>query len=302
MSPVATRITVGAGLIAGTGAILLLDVPLSEWAGRPLLPGFWFVVLVALLSGGREFFRMLRRSGRPCHPVLGLLFIVLFPALAGTEARPCCVHEWFRERGIEPYLLLVVAMIFATFAAEILRAERAGSSMAQGLAGISWTMLVVLTVGVLGVFIVKIRNLGTSSLEGLLYLVLVLGVAKVCDIGAYAIGASLGKHKLAPTLSPKKTVEGLFGGLAGGTAAALAIGLAWGRFTWPEMLLFGAVVSTSSILGDLAESLMKRACEVKDSGSIPGFGGALDILDSILAAGPVAYLMLVLLTGPSRAG
>jgi phosphatidate cytidylyltransferase len=64
------------------------------------------------------------------------------------------------------------------------------------------------------------------------------------------------------------------------------------------MVLFGLVVSVAGVLGDLAESLIKRACGVKDSGAIPGFGGALDILDSVLAAAPVAYLALVVLTGP----
>jgi phosphatidate cytidylyltransferase len=68
------------------------------------------------------------------------------------------------------------------------------------------------------------------------------------------------------------------------------------------MLIFGTAVSISGILGDLAESLIKRACGVKDSGAIPQFGGVLDILDSMLAAGPVAYLVLVVLTRPVLVG
>ena len=130
-----------------------------------------------------------------------------------------------------------------------------------------------------------------------MFLVLMIGTVKVGDIGAYAVGSTLGRHKLVPTLSPKKTVEGLIGALAGGLAAALAIGCLWGRFAWTDMVLFGVAVSLAGVLGDLAESLVKRACGAKDSGAIPGFGGVLDILDSILGAAPVAYLALVLLTG-----
>jgi len=172
--------------------------------------------------------------------------------------------------------------------------------MLRALTAVCWTTLVVLTVGLLGVFLAKVRFLSADSAEGLLYLALVLAVVKGSDIGAYAVGSTLGRHRLVPKLSPKKTVEGLVGALAMGTGLALAIGVGWGRFNWIEMLIFGVAVSTSSILGDLAESLIKRACGVKDSGSIPGFGGALDILDSMLAAAPVAYLVLVLLTGPVR--
>jgi phosphatidate cytidylyltransferase len=125
-------------------------------------------------------------------------------------------------------------------------------------------------------------------------LVLTLAVVKGADIGAYTVGSLLGRHKLTPALSPAKTVEGVVGAFAFGIGFAFLIGLTWGRFTWDQTLLFGGAVSVSGVLGDLAESLMKRACGVKDSGRIPGFGGALDILDSMLAAGPVAYLLLTL--------
>jgi phosphatidate cytidylyltransferase len=147
------------------------------------------------------------------------------------------------------------------------------------------------------VFLAKVRFLSADPVEGCLYLLLALGTVKASDIGAYAVGSTLGRHLLVPRLSPRKTVEGLAGAAAGGLAAALAIGCLWGRFTWPQMLVFGAAVSVAGVLGDLGESLVKRACGVKDSGPIPGFGGALDILDSILGGAPVAYLVLAVLTG-----
>lgn len=284
-------------MVAGVGAVLAADVPLSAWAGRPVLLGFWAMLMGVLLVGGWEFFRMLRKSGRPCRPISGLIFIGLFVVAVWTESHLSVISVWLHERRLELYLLLIVGLIFTTFLAEVSRVER-GKDLQRALMSVAWTVLVVLTVGLLGVFLAKVRCLSADPAEGLLYLALTLGVVKISDIGAYAIGTAFGRHKLLPTISPNKTIEGLVGGLAAGVGAAVVIGLGWGRFTWGEMLLFGGAVSVSSVLGDLAESMMKRACGVKDSGAIPGFGGVLDILDSMLAAGPVAYLMLILLTGP----
>jgi phosphatidate cytidylyltransferase len=298
-----TRITIGAGLIAGTAAILLGDVAVAWWADRNIAPGFWLLLGAALLAGGWEFVRMLRRAGHPVRPVIAAVFVVLLVACAWVEIHaPGDILPWLHTRGLELYLLLIIALIFTTFLAEIIRVERGDGDMGRALASVGWTTLVVLTTGLLGVFLAKVRFLSAVPTEGLLYLALTLGVVKAADIGAYAVGSTLGRHRLVPKLSPKKTVEGLAGALAAGIAVAFLIGVGWGRFGWVQMLIFGTAVSTSGILGDLAESLIKRACGVKDSGHIPAFGGALDVLDSMLAAAPVAYLVLVVLTGPVRMG
>jgi len=297
------RVSIGAGLIAGTAAVLLADIGIAEWADLPIAPGFWILLTGALLTGCHEFFRMLRGRGLPCRPVIGMIFVALMLASAWLEIhRAFHILPWLYERGLELYLLVIVALVFTLFLAEFVVIERADGDPQTSLARVSWTVLVVLTVGLLGVFLAKVRFLSARPIEGLMYLVLTLGVVKGSDIGAYAIGTWLGRHWLVPKLSPKKTIEGLVGAILAGTAMALAIGLAWGRFRWETLALFGAVVSISGVLGDLAESLMKRACGVKDSGTIPTFGGALDILDSMLSAGPVAYLLLVVLTEPAAGG
>jgi phosphatidate cytidylyltransferase len=294
-----TRITIGAGLIAGTAAILLGDVAVGAWAARQIAPGFWILLVAALVTGCWEFQRMLRAAGHPVRPIIAAVFVVLLVASTGLDVyRAWDILPWLHMRGLELYLLLIVALIFTTFVAEIIRVERSDGDMVRGLAAVCWTTLVVLTVGLLGVFLAKIRFLSTKPVEGLMFLVLTLGVVKGSDIGAYAVGSALGRHALVPRISPRKTAEGLVGALGAGIGMALAIGVGWGRFNWCQMLVFGAAVSTSSILGDLAESLIKRACGAKDSGRIPGFGGALDVLDSMLAAAPVAYLVLAVLTGP----
>jgi len=303
MNPSLTRISLGAGLIAGTAAVLLADVGIAEWAGRPIAPGFWLLLAGSLLAGGYEFFRMLRNRGLPCRPVIGMVFVGLMLVSAWLENhRGAEILPWLHARGLELYLLVIVSLVFTTFLAEIFVIERAEGDPKTSLGTVGWTVLVVLTVGLLGVFLAKVRFLSPRPMEGLMYLVLTLGVVKGSDIGAYAVGTWLGRHRLVPKLSPKKTLEGLLGAIVAGTAMALVIGLAWGRFPWPTLVLFGAAVSVSGVLGDLAESLMKRACGVKDSGSIPTFGGAMDILDSMLSAGPVAYVLLVVLTESATAG
>lgn len=117
------------------------------------------------------------------------------------------------------------------------------------------------------------------------------------DIGAYFTGQAFGKHKLAPTVSPGKTWEGLFGGLAWALVVAWVAGV-WlfklqGAAAWLPFLLLSAAVVLLSIVGDLGESLIKRQAGVKDSGTLlPGHGGMLDRIDSLLAALPAMALGL----------
>jgi phosphatidate cytidylyltransferase len=130
----------------------------------------------------------------------------------------------------------------------------------------------------------------------------VLVLTKSCDIGAYFTGKTIGKHKLILWLSPGKTWEGLAGGIL--TAAALGVGFAWlvteyrlsdelVSMTWWHGALLGAFLAITGQMGDLAQSLMKRDAGVKDSSSlVPGFGGVMDVIDSLLPAAPVAYWLL----------
>jgi phosphatidate cytidylyltransferase len=125
-----------------------------------------------------------------------------------------------------------------------------------------------------------------------------VATAKGADTGAYTLGRLAGRHKLWPRLSPKKTVEGALGGLAFGVVAALIVAaiaryrLRIPTFTWPMAAIYGLVIAAVAQLGDLMESMIKRDCERKDaSRAVPGFGGVLDVLDSLMFAGPVAYAL-----------
>ena len=116
----------------------------------------------------------------------------------------------------------------------------------------------------------------------------------VNDIFAYLVGCSIGKHKMCPTISPKKSWEGFFGGVLFAVGFAMAAGymmegniLSWGGL--------GLVIALAGVAGDLLESKLKRECGVKDSGNlIPGHGGVLDRFDALLIAAPVAYVYMLI--------
>ena len=124
-------------------------------------------------------------------------------------------------------------------------------------------------------------------------------IVKTADIGAYAVGCSIGRTKLIPWLSPKKTWEGLIGGII--TAAISGALLAWASQALPEYdrysigwgALYGVLAALVGLLGDLIASAMKRDARIKDSSTIlPGLGGVVDTMDSLLLVGPLAWWML----------
>jgi phosphatidate cytidylyltransferase len=132
--------------------------------------------------------------------------------------------------------------------------------------------------------------------EGLAWLLLALVVTWLSDTGQYLVGRSLGKHKLSPRISPKKTIEGLAGGAIVAMGAG-ALAVSWfGLGVHPLAgALIGAGITIVGVTGDLAESLMKRQAGVKDSGSfIPGHGGMLDRIDSLLFGFTAAWLFVAL--------
>ncbi|MEZ4465465.1 MAG: phosphatidate cytidylyltransferase [bacterium] len=135
-----------------------------------------------------------------------------------------------------------------------------------------------------------------NGAEGGWVVVLVMAITFGGDIGGYFAGRFLGRHKLYPTVSPKKTVEGAVGGLAlgvGGALLARATFPGLGGLTVVDCLVLGIGGVTFGILGDLVESLIKRACGAKDSGTlIPGHGGLLDRIDALLFAGPFCAFYL----------
>ena len=141
-----------------------------------------------------------------------------------------------------------------------------------------------------------IRDLsGGAGDLGRAWLLFTLLVVFACDTGAFAVGRLAGRHRMAPRISPNKTWEGAAGGFAASVGAALLVGLVFDLAVPPwQQALIGAGASVAAQAGDLFESALKRAANVKDSGSImPGHGGILDRMDSILFALPAVFYMLL---------
>jgi len=176
----------------------------------------------------------------------------------------------------------------------------------RAVGNIAVTILLFGYLGVLGSFLVRIRCLEPGPVGAWLVIYVVMTI-KSGDIGAYFIGRLAGKHKLAPWLSPAKTVEGAAGAVV--AAVLVAVG---GMAAWPAWLpgggsaplnftqaaAFGGLMAVAGHLGDLVESAVKRDMRIKDSGRlIPAFGGLMDLMDSLLFAAPIAWLALTLWAG-----
>ncbi len=237
------------------------------------LGGWWFTALVALFGGvaAWEAFAMLRRAGhRPLARLgTGLVVLLVVQAMAAPAA------------SITLAVLTAVVLISLTVAL-FHRSEQPATDWA-------WTLAVVMYLGLL----VRYGPLLRNRPEGLRWVLAALVTTWVTDSAAYFVGLGLGRHRLAPRLSPKKTWEGAIGGWV------LGVLLATGYLPWlvpslsrGQALVLAAAICTVAPFGDLAESLLKRQCGVKDSGHwIPGHGGALDRIDSLLFVFPVVYAL-----------
>ncbi len=217
-------------------------------------------------------------------------------------------------RGTQAQAVMVVGMVTA---GAVIARSHLGLSVADvllpGTLAILVTMLLTQTsnehrlrdaaVSVFGVLYVGLTLgtlVSTRALPAGEWMVLFVAlVTWAADTGAYYIGSLWGRHPLAPRISPKKSIEGLAGGLALSVAVAL-VARAWflSDFSIAEAVALGALLTVAGLFGDLCESAIKRSAGVKDSGGIlPGHGGMLDRLDSLLFAAPVFYYYSALVRG-----
>ena len=279
-----TRIVVGTVLAAAAAGLLLGDRYLAPWF--PVLLAC--LVLVGIVAT-RELVRLFPRIFRP-HEVLavGAALVMVTANWYGVvqsnlmPALPAVASPW------EPVLFALVGVFAVAVLLEMYRYREPGSAVPR----LGLTLFALAYLGLLGSFLAQLRWVDTDPVRTSWILALTIFVPKTGDIGAFFTGTFLGKHKMTPVLSPKKTWEGFTGGMLAAMAAAVGLGAAGGLFEagMMEAAAFGLVVGIAGVLGDLAESLIKRDCETKDaSQSIPGFGGLLDVIDSILFAAPVAY-------------
>ena len=284
-----------------TAAVLVPAVLYAITAG-----GLFYlaVVMAFILLGLREFYQLIEEKG--ARPLWGL-------GLAAGGALP--VVTYFRDEYAAT--LLMTFSLLALMVAQLRK-----RNITEALASISGTFFGVFYVGWLMSHIVVLRlfsekaqaglvpalrgaDLGILGLHadaGIFFLVFTLTVVVNCDAGAYFAGRAYGRHKLAPQVSPGKSVEGAIGGILWGTIAGLICKAIFDTF-WPFLSIsigwgtaagFGVVLAIAGIVGDLVESLLKRDAEIKDTGALlPGMGGILDRIDAPLIAIPVMHYMLL---------
>jgi phosphatidate cytidylyltransferase len=286
------RLLLGAALIG-----LMVGLCWLDYSARPATYLFPLAAVLSVLAAGEMLWLVKARDLYPTPAVVycGVVLVV------ASNLLPLFVSGFEPTSALDalawPALALTLSII-AAFFAEMMRYEKPGGVTVS----LAVTLLSIAYVGLLFSFIIQLRALGGGH-RGVIALAAMVAVVKGGDIGAYTVGRLIGKRKLAPILSPGKTIEGAAGGLLFASAAA------WFIFEWlaPRVLstppalpsyfwlVFGILVGIAGMIGDLAESLLKRDLGRKDSSAwLPGFGGVLDIVDSMLLASPVAYLCLYL--------
>ena len=241
----------------------------------------FIIVLLALTIGGLyEFFYMIKKKGIPIYSYIGIFIGILIPA---------SIYSRFELTRNWELLFIVLAFLL------ILLLQFARKENANAVVGISTTMFGVFYVSWLLSFLIKIKFL-LPGWEGVQLLAFILIVTKAGDIGALLVGSRYGKHPLLPRISPNKSIEGATGSFSFSILAAILCRNFLPNsvdFPFWQVALMGACFGGIGQLGDLSESLMKRDCGVKDSGKLmPGMGGVLDVIDSLLFSAPAFYLYM----------
>lgn len=244
-------------------------------------PNWAFTLLAAAMIGCSlwEFFGLAEKKGIFVYKYFGMLIGMLVPVVLYFQSG---MEGYFT---LEPFFI-VIACLF-TFVLLFIRRENS-----QALSSVAVTMFGLLYIAWFFSFFVKIKFLP----QGALLVAFLILVTKMGDVGAYFVGRSIGRHSLIPRISPNKTVEGTIGGLMFSVLTAL-IGKSYlPNFSINHLLTLGFLLGILAQVGDLAESLIKRDCHVKDaSNNISGFGGMLDIIDSLLFTTPIFYFYIKVL-------
>lgn len=278
-------------------ASAVVAIPLAivlVYIGGPALA----VLLAALgAASAREFFALAAKRG---HRPLAAIGVPLAAAL------PLVVHVYRLGWLAQPVTLAAVVFVALLGAVLFSRGVDEGPMAAMAVT----TLGVLYTGGLLSFgYLLRHHQWTVSAASGSALVGLPVVLTWMSDIGAYAVGKTLGRTKLMPSVSPGKTRAGLVGALVLAAATAVVYD-AWVlrpyaqlALGWMRAIALALAVSASGQVGDLVESLLKREAGVKDSGRfLPGHGGALDRLDSLLFALPVAYLLLGVLLVPAAHG
>ena len=294
------RLASAAVLIAG----MILLIRVDFWLGTPEMlgrPGIILALLSALVAAlcGIEFNRMWQGQNQQSSITMASSAVVMsliaaVPVLWRDYPLDCPIGKFgWSIAGI------IAAMLLA-FAAELKTFQGYSETPGEVAGRIGRTMFMVSYLAMLFGFFVPLRLLQQSNSLGLISIICLIATVKMSDAFAYFAGKSYGTVKLAPQISPGKTLQGTLAAPIGGYVAAAIVIYAVSPIVfgitidkpWWWVVVYGLLVTVAGVLGDLAESLLKRDAACKDSGSmLPGLGGILDVLDSLIFAAPVSYLL-----------
>lgn len=251
-----------------TGLILGTLVMLCIMEGKLALLA---ILLIILFFAAKEYVQILNHKG--FYPSVKMIYIaaIVFSAIA--------FYKNFDLFAVALNIFAIVAFMWVLF-----------RGRQPYIANVATTLLGMVYCGWFPLHLLFLRNLECKQFhDGLAFVVIMFMTILLTDTGCYYIGKNFGKHKLAPVISPNKTIEGAIGGIVFGIIGAMVIGLYIG-LEWYLAFFAGLLCTIFAQIGDLCESLIKRDAGVKDSGDLlPGHGGFLDRCDSYILTIPVMY-------------
>lgn len=256
------------GLIAAAAVLLILQfIPTF---------GIQFLIIVFSAIGLAEFYNMTIPAAR--------LYVRITGVLTGSIA---CASFIFWVETADQFLFVSSLMLMLTFVLHF----RGAANFDERIKQMAFFYLGLMYVSLLFSYWGKLRGLENWHF----WVFMMLGATVMSDVGGYVFGHWIGKTKLAPKLSPGKTVEGFFGGMIfsiiGGCVASFVFKP---NFSLPYVILLSALLACVGPVGDLSESMLKRGAGIKDSGNLlPGHGGLLDRVDALLFTAPIVYYFAV---------
>ncbi len=253
---------------------------------------FLAIMIGLAWQGLREFYDLVEHRGLVCFRNWGIasgltLMVVTYLYFTGVIPH---AHEQLPAKANDFEVTIIIVFVLGLCLRRFV-----ATTLQDGLLAISTTLFGLLYVPWLLNFISKIAFF--PGIEGRYYVLYFILVTKFSDLGAYVTGSMIGRHKMIPRISPGKTWEGFAGAIVFSTGASVVFakvaGIHLAGMNLTHALALGVLLSVAAVIGDLIESLFKREAGVKDSGRLlPGIGGILDLLDSLLFYAPLMYLYL----------
>lgn len=268
--------------------VVIVVLILLTFASNPIVSVLVVAAVAAMASLGVWEYAQLAKAKKGVQPAVWLMVII-----AACEVVAFFIaHKWIHSQELPVFVFAIGVGLF--FLNRFRKSEEALVNVAVDFFGVAYVAVP------LSYMLAILYPIDPSRvIDGRWWLFYLIAVTKITDVGAYFVGRLFGKKALAPTLSPKKTVEGALAGLV--CAILFSLGMVYAGKVYAgnkfpleylDALWLAILIGVFGQLGDLAESLLKRDAEVKDSNKIPGIGGVLDLIDSLIFTAPIVYFYL----------